>query len=305
MNINALNAPSKIPLTTARAHALLHVTVFIWGFTAILGRLISLSALNLVLYRMLLAALMLGAGMLLARQWPRVSYLDALKLLATGGIVAAHWACFYGSIKLAGISVAVVCLSSGSFFVSLLEPLFNRRRIRGVDLMLGLAATLGVLLLVNGVPSASPVGIALGIASAFFSGLFSTINGRLIHRFTAAVLSLWELGTGALLLLLVMALSATPMMLPRDIALRDWGWLIILSLLCTVVPWLWSLRVMRTLSAFTVLLAVNLEPVYSLVLAWILFPDSERLSAGFYIGAALLLGLVAINGLLKAPERQR
>lgn len=289
---------TQAPLSAGRAQALLHVTVLVWGLTAILGKLITLSALPLVFYRMVFSTLMLVAFMLVRRLSMRVSGPDALRLLLTGALVAAHWVCFYACIKVAGISVAVVCLSSGSLFTALLNPVLMKVPLQWREVVFGCIAVAGVVLLVNDVPTLTPAGLALGLFSSLFSALFGSINGQLTHRFEPALLSLWELSTGGALVGLLLFVSGDALPSPAALSGPDWLWLLVLSLVCTVVPWLWSLRVLRTLRPFSVMLAVNLEPVYSLVIAWLLFPQSERLGLRFYLGTLLLLAIVIANGVL-------
>ncbi len=291
---------SAQPLSVGRAQALLHLTVLVWGLTAILGKLISLTALTLVLYRMGFATVLLAGWAMVRGISLRVPRGDALRLLLTGALVAAHWVCFYACIKVAGISVAVVCLSSGGLITALLNPLILKTPIRVSEVVFGVFAVVGVVLLVNEVPALTPAGLALGLASSLFSAVFGSINGRLTHRFDATVLSTWELATGGTLVLLLTLARGEAIPMPWQVAGSDWLWLTVLTVVCTVIPWLWSLRVLRTLRPISVMLAVNLEPVYSLVIAWLLFPQSERLSVTFYLGTLVLLAVVGAHSALRA-----
>ncbi len=292
---------SKRPLSPLSAHALLHVTVFVWGFTAILGRLISISAVPLVWYRLLLV-LPVMAGVL---KWKGLSLRTDPKrqwvLWGIGVLVAAHWLCFYGCIKYAGVAVAVLCLSSLTFFTALLEPLIFKRAIVVGELLIGVAAVGGVALIVKLETNATPLGLFLGLASSFLSGLFGTLNGVWSRDEPAERVTLHELSSG--LVVTSLAFTVWDFVPPWALSDSDLLWLGLLAIVCTVFPWLASLKVLETLSPYTVALAVTLEPVYSLVLAYILFPDEEQLTWRFYAGAAALLGLVLLNGWLKRLNR--
>lgn len=289
------------PLTRPRAFALLHLTIVIWGFTAILGKLISINALSLVWYRQWLAALMLLPAVARAPQRLKLPAKEALRLIAIGALVGAHWLCFYAAIKLASVAVAVVCLAASSFFVALFEPLVFRRAVRAREVLLGIFVIIGVVLLVGVQARASGFAIAVGIAAAAGSALFSTLNGWIMQRTSdSAVVSIYELAAGAAWLTPIFFLVPGTFLVPSAIPASDWLWLLILASACTAFPWLWSLRVLRTFSPFTLTLSVNLEPVYSLILAWLIFPGSERLSATFYAGTLLLVVLVAANQIIPA-----
>lgn len=287
-------------MTSGRAQLWLHVTVFIWGFTAILGKLISLNAMALVWYRQGLAAVMLALWLLVRRRPMRLPWRDARTLIGVGALVCLHWVCFYATIKLAGVAVAVVCLSACGFFVSLVEPLVFSRRFRWREAALGLLVIGGVVLLTGGAANAEPLGIAIGIASALFSAVFSTLNGRLVQRFEVGSMALWELGAATGWLTVGLLVVPSQFVAPALVSSEDWLWLALLSGVCTVAPWLVSLRVMRSLSPFTAALALNLEPVYSLLLAYLLFPHTERLTAPFYAGTAVLVAVVAGHAVTRA-----
>ncbi len=221
-----------------------------------------------------------------------------LELGGAGVLVALHWVLFYGAVKLAGVSVAVLCLSTITFFTALLEPLFFRRRVRRHELVLGLLVVVGVVLLLRLERRGSGVGYAMGLASAFFSAAFGTWNGSLVRRERAERVTFYELAAAA-----VACGIAFPVLggfvAPWDVTAADWMLLGFLAVACTLLPWLWSLRVLATLSPYTVAISVTLEPVYSIVFAYLLWPEDERLTPRFYVGTALLVALVLANGALK------
>ncbi|MDX2011275.1 MAG: DMT family transporter [Myxococcaceae bacterium] len=296
-------AVASRPLSAPAAHALLHVTVLVWGFTAILGRLISLSAVPLVWYRLLVVLPVMALVLRLKRLPFGTSARTTKAFWAIGVLVALHWLCFYGCIKYAGVAVAVLCLSSLTFFTALLEPLVYRRALVPAELLIGLAAIAGVSLLVKFETNATPLGLALGLFSALFSAGFGTLNGVWSRGEPAERVTLHELSSA--LLVTSLGFVAWDFVPPWALSARDALWLALLGVGCTVFPWLASLKVLETLSPYTLALAVTLEPVYSLVLAFFLFPGEEQLTARFYAGAAGLLGLVLLNAWIKrsrAPQ---
>lgn len=294
---------SARPLSAPAAHALLHLTVFVWGFTAILGRLISLGAVSLVFYRIGLVVLVMG-GLILARRLRfDVPAPTVRRLMVAGVFVALHWMLFYGCIKYAGVAVAVLCLSSGTFFTACFEPLVFRRRPNLGELVLGVAVVGGVSLLVRVETQATALGLAMGLGSALFSAAFGTMNGQVARGVRSEFITLVELSTGWVVTGLFFFVAGADFVPPSAIGWRDLGLLLVLAVGCTVLPWQWSLRVLKTLSPYTVALAVALEPVYSMALAYVMFPDAEQLTWRFYAGAAVLLALVGLNGWLKRPAK--
>ena len=285
-------------MSRPRAHALLHFTVLLWGTTAILGKSIHIAALPLVFYRVVLVTALM-AGVLVARKVPfRVPRARLAELGAAGVLVALHWVLFYGTIKRAGVTVAVLCLSTITFFTALLEPLVFRRRVRRHELALGALVVVGVVLLLRLEAHADTTGYAMGLGSAFFSAAFGTWNGSLVARERAERVTLYELGAAA-----VACGVAFPLLggfvAPWEIDAHDWALVSVLAVACTLLPWLWSLRVLKTLSPYTVAISVSLEPVYSIAFAYALWPAEERLHPRFYAGASLLVALIVANGALK------
>lgn len=275
----------------------MHLTVFVWGFTAILGRLISLSALPLVWYRLLVVIAVMPVVIWWRGLSMRVERGVMRQYALAGLLVSLHWLLFYGGIKYAGVAVAVLCLSTITFFTALLEPLVFRRRPRPGELLIGFGVMLGVSFLVRVEAQADLLGLAMGLGSALFSACFGALNGKLARQSRAEVMSFWELTFAALVTSAFFALAPSTFVPPTALSLADAGWLLLLGVGCTVLPWLWSVRVLQTLPPYAMAVAVSLEPVYSMVLAWFLFPDAEQLTWRFYLGGAVLLGLVAVNTL--------
>lgn len=279
------------PLTRARWQ--IHFCVLLWGFTAILGRLITLDAPALVLWRMSIVA---GALLLAPRVWKSLAALPP-RLIAIyagiGVIVALHWLTFYGAIKLANASVAASCLALCPVFLAVVEPWIAGRRHRRAELGLGILVVPGVVLVVGGTPDAMNGGIAIGVLSAFFVAIFGALNKRFIHQADALTVTWIEMTAGALCLaaVLPLVLPASPFTLPGT---TDLWYLLALAFGCTLLPFVLALDALRHLSAFEAQLAVNLEPVYTIVLAMLLFGEQRELTVGFYAGVAIILAVVLL-----------
>jgi len=276
----------------SRAWFQIHVCVVLWGFTAILGRLITLRALPLVWWRMLLVTLALAlwppfwTGV---RQMPR--RLIAI-YLGIGVLVTLHWVTFYGSIKLSNASVAATCMALTPVFVSFIEPLLARRRPRLVEVGMSIAALPGVALVVRGTPAGMRDGILVGAFSSLMAALFSTLNKRTIGASPALAVTGIQMAAG------VVVLSAIAVLVPGGEpivvrpGLRDGLLLFALSMACTLFPYALALVALRHLSAFDTTLAVNMEPVYAIVLAILLLNEQRDLEPGFYAGVALIMAIV-------------
>jgi drug/metabolite transporter (DMT)-like permease len=290
------------PLSHRNAHLLMHVTVLVWGVTAILGRMISLPADQLVSYRLLIVVITMALYARLKRHSFTVSKPIALRLALAGVFVGLHWLLFYGCIKSAGIAVAVLCLSSNSLFTALFEPIVFGSRLSRIELMFGAFVMVGVAILVKVETHGGALGLSLGIGSALFSAAFGTMNGRLARELPAPIMTTYELAIALVLTLSVVAVRASqgiPVVWPLALSLADALLLSALAIVCTVLPWLWSLRILQTLRPYAMSLAVSLETVYAMALAWFLFPSAERLTWRFYLGSGLLLLLVVLNTMRK------
>lgn len=293
---------------TAKAQWQIHLCVLLWGFTAILGKLITLPALPLVWWRMLLVVAALA---LLPRVWRGLRALPMRLLLAYAGVgvlVALHWLTFYGAIKLANASVAATCMALATVFIALIEPLLAHRRFSWRELALGIAVLPGVALVVGGVPDAMRVGIAVGALSALFVAVFGALNKRLVEHADPLTVTALELGTGTLALTLLA--PAMPLLFPAFAgalftapSAHDTGYLLLLAFACTLFPFVLSLVALRHMSAFAAQLAINLEPVYAIVLAILLLGEQHELTPQFYAGVAIILAAVLAHPLLSRPQR--
>ncbi len=294
----------------AKAQWQIHFCVLLWGFTAILGKLISLAALPLVWWRMLIVVVALA---LVPRTWRGLRAIPPRLVLAYAGIgvlVALHWLTFYGSIKLANASVGATCIALATPMTALLEPWLARRRFSWRELALGVATLPGVALVVGGLPPAMLLGLAVGTLSAVLVALFGSLNKRLVEQGDAFAVTALELGAGTLtvtaiapLLPWLFAPLASEVFILPDA--RDALLVLALALACTLLPFTLSLVALRHMSAFAAQLATNLEPVYAIVLAALLLGEQHELTPTFYLGAALILGVVFLHPLLEARGRVR
>ncbi len=273
----------------------LHVAVFLAGFTAILGKLITLNEGLLVWFRLLLTVIILGTILFFKKQLIRIPFKDLLKIFGTGTIVALHWVTFYGSVKYANVSVALVCFSASGFFTAFFEPLITKTKISFIELGLGLIAIAGIYIIFDFHPQYT-VGIIFGIVSAIGSAIFPIFNKKLLLTFSPKILTLYELGGG--LLALTVLVPFYLMLFPASYYIpstTDWLLLVVLAWLCTVISFELQLNALKKVSAFTASLTYNLEPVYGIMLAFIFFKENENLNPAFYFGVGLILLAVVLQ----------
>lgn len=292
----------------ARAQLQIHFCVVLWGFTAILGKLVTLDALPLVWWRMLLVVAALA---LVPRAWRGLRAMSPRLVFGYAGIgvlVALHWLTFYASIKLANASVGATCIALATPFTALLEPWLAKRRFSLRELALGVAVLPGVALVAGGLPDGMRLGLVVGTVSAVLVALFGSLNKRMVEHGDALAVTGLELGAGALavavlapvLSLVHPALGGDPFAVPGA---RDALLLLALALACTLLPFSLSLVALRQMSAFAAQLATNLEPVYAIVLAALLLGEQNELTPMFYLGATIILGVVFVHPLLARPRR--
>ncbi len=273
----------------------LHIAVLLAGFTAIFGKLIDLNEGILVGYRMLISAVALGLILFFRKELEKISFSNTMKFFAVGAIVALHWVFFYGSIKYSNVSVSVTCLSAIGFFTSFMEPLIMKRKIDIVEVLLGLLAIAGIYLIFNFYPEYKR-GIIFGIISALLACLFPIFNKSLLKEFSPKIVTFYEMSGGfiALCFIVPIYLHFFPATYFIPTA-ADFLWLLILSLVCTVFAFILSLNALKYISAFTVNLTYNFEPIYSIILAFIIFKENKFLGKGFYFGLGLVLLAVSLQ----------
>ena len=290
-----------------RAYLELHLAIILWGFTAILGDLIQLSALQLVWWRVLLTSLSLLPLIRLASFVREVPRRTILRFAGIGILIGLHWVCFYGSIKLANASVSLICMATTSFFVSLLEPLFLRTRFRWLELGLGLLIIPGIMLIVDGTAASMNAGIWVGLLSALLAAAFTALNKKYINDIDPARITFIEMTSAWLFLcpvVLIIQWSTEPTSVfwPSP---KDWVYLIVLALLCTTLAQWLALRALRHLSAFVSTLSINLEPVYGIAMAWFLLDDAQELGPKFLLGGGLILFVIFSYPVIRRVLRQQ
>jgi len=274
---------------------LLHLTVFLWGFTGIFGKLIQQGTLHLVYTRTIIAALGLVAAAMLMRRslsWrtPKLGI-----YLLTGLIITGHWITFYGAIKISTASIAAACLSTSTVFTALLEPIWFKRKVRAYEVVLGLIV-IAALLLVFGLETDKRLGILVGVLSALLSAWFNIINAVLVHKDDPVRISFYEIASVALVLGIGLAVVGDLPPPLWELPTSDVVYHLLLGLVCTSLPFVTGILVMRKLSAFTVMLTVNLEPVYTILIALLIWGEEEKLRTGSYLGIALILICLFVNG---------
>ena len=276
----------------------LHFIVFVWGFTAVLGKLITIDALPLVWYRMLIASVLI-LGFMGIKKYPlKVAPKTFLILIVAGIIIALHWVTFFMDIKVSNVSVALATMSTGAFFTALLEPMWYKRKMIWYEVIFGLVVILGLLIIFN-VETQYTLGIVLALVSALLASTFSLINGKLIQTEKPTLISFYELSAGVLFLTIYLLFQGNFTSEFFHLSTADWWYIFILASVCTVYAFIASVKIMKHISPYTVMLTINLEPVYGIVLAFLIIGDSERMNPLFYVGALIILTTVIANGIIK------
>jgi drug/metabolite transporter (DMT)-like permease len=288
-----------MPNDNLKHHLHLHFIVLIWGFTAVLGALISLEAIPLVWFRMSLAALVVLCYMWIRGIRFAVKVKFLWQMLGLGLALALHWLTFFGAIKISNVSVTLSVMATGAFFAALLEPLIFSRPINWRELLLGLIAVVGLGIIFQA-STEYMWGIVMALISAFLSALFSVFNGRLVQSHSASSISFFELFFGVLGISIYLLFNGDFDASFFVLSFSDWTYLLILSSICTAYAFIASVNLMKWLSPFTLMLTINLEPVYGILLALLVFGDSEYMSGMFYLGAGIILATVLANAYFKA-----
>lgn len=281
-----------------KAYIQVHISVLLWGFTAILGKLIELKETPLIWFRLLIISVFL---LLIPGLFKKVKEIPSgilFKLAIVGSLIAIHWLCFYGSIKYANVSVALSCLSTTSFFTSLVEPLILQKKIKKYELLLGILVIPGIYLIFY-FTGLYVTGIVLGLFAAVLCAIFVTLNKKITTGIDPLSVTFAELGSGFILISLILPfyfiVFPETSMQP---GFKDWIYLIILSLFCTILPFSLSIRALNHISAFTVNLTLNLEPVYGIIIAILFFQENKELNYGFYLGTLIILISVFLHPVL-------
>ena len=281
-----------------RDYLQLHFIVFIWGFTAVLGKLIHMQALELVLYRTLIAFVALGALMMLTRRHFNPGREEIIKILGTGVLIGLHWIFFFASVKVSNVSVCLAGMATATLWTSILEPVMGKRKIRLFEVLLGIIIIVGLYVIFR-FEFDYLLGIFFAVFSAFLAALFFVINSKFAVRHDHYLVTFYEMigaffGTAVFLLVY-------GYWLPNDYGINlavssmDFVYLLILALVCTVYPFAISVALMKRLTVFSINLTINLEPVYGILLAVMIFKETEKMSGGFYTGTLIILLAVIIH----------
>jgi drug/metabolite transporter (DMT)-like permease len=278
----------------SRAYLELHIAVILFGFTAILGKLINLDAFELVWWRVLITSVSLFFLIRFGTRLKHVSRKRILQYLGIGVLVALHWVSFFGSIKFANASITLVCMATTSFFTAFSEPMIMRYKPRKYEILLGLAIIPAMLFIVDLNDLGIRIGVLLGLLSAFLASLFGSLNKKYVHDADSMTITFLELSSAWLFLSLCLPFIYAAS--PREFNLmpvgNDWAYLIILALACTTLAYVLALRSLKVISAFAANLVVNLEPVYGILLAIIILQEHHELSPRFYFGFVIIIGII-------------
>lgn len=294
---------TKAPESSRKNLLILHFTVVIWGFTGILGALISVDAVQLVWYRVLIAAISLFCYFKITKTSLKVSRKQFFQFTLTGSIVALHWILFFHAIKVSTVSVTLVCLSSYTLFTAIIEPLIKKQRIQISDVIIGLIIILGIYMIFK-FESSYTAGIIFGLSAALASSLFGSINSTLVQKSDPVIIGFYEISGAFFWITLYRLFDGTLLRERFVLSTSDWCYLFLLGTICTALAYVAGVAVMRTLSAFRVALVTNLEPVYGIILAFLFFGTREKMSAGFYIGALLILAAVFLYPVYKKRKNR-
>jgi len=290
-------------LTKYKYHILLHLIIFMWGFTGILGKLIHLDAFVIVWHRVLIAFVALGIGLVYLKKSFKInSTANLWKVFGVGIIVALHWMTFYKSIQLSTASLGILCLSTTTIHVTWLEPLIMKRKFSWIEFSLGLLVIYGIYFVSSDFKADDFEALAYGLTSALCAALFSVFNARLAQDIPSSTITFYELLIGFIFMSVVLLFTGD---LNEDLftmTVSDFLWLVFLGILCTSFAFLATIEVVKRLGAFTVSLSINLEPVYTILLAIVILNENELLGSHFYIGSGIIVIVVIANALIKYQQ---
>lgn len=288
-----------------KAYIQMHVAILLWGFTGIFGKAIDMNAIMIVWYRMILSAIAIVPFMMHGKKivWPAKK--DLLKISLVGIIVCLHWLMFYGAIKASNVSIALSCFSSIALFSALLEPLIYKQKLNSSNILLALLVMVGIYIIFS-FQKLYALGIFLALLSALLGAFFTILNKNFVSKYEPATVTFIELISGFVFLSMVLPLALSffnfQFQIPTSI---DWLWLVLLSVICTSVAFTISLEALKKINAFTMNLSVNLEPLYSIVLAIIIFNEGKELNMGFYAGTFIVICSVFLHSFIQFRKRKQ
>ena len=285
-------------LSKYKYHIWLHLTIVIFGLTGILGKLITTDSYLLVWYRLGIALVGILAYFVFSKFSIKISRKELIRISLVGIIIAVHWVTFFEAIKQSNVSVALVCFSSSTLFTALLEPIYFKRRIKAYELIFGILIITGLYFIFS-FEFKYLVGMILSVVSAALASWFTVLNGILIKDTKAKLISFYELLGAFIVVSIYLLISKSGDITQFSVPLEDLKWLIILGTLCTAFAFIMSVEVMKKISPYTVTISVNLEPIYSIILALVIWPESETMSFGFYMGSIIVIVTIFLNALFK------
>lgn len=286
-------------------HLLLHIIVFTWGFTGILGKLIHLPALSIVWYRLIIASLALLIYFFWKKKSLAISKGEWWKIALVGFVVMLHWITFYYSIELSTASLGVLCLSTTTLHVSWIEPLVMKRPFSWLEFGLSLIVVLGIFLIAGDFDAKQTKAMYFGLISAFCAAVFPVFNGKLAQQNESVHLTFYELIFGLLFLSVFMAFTGNLNESALFMSWSDFGWLLFLGVICTSVAFLLNIEIIKKLGAYTVSLSINLEPVYTILLAVLILAEHKLLNYKFYIGSVVIVLVILLNAVIKQQLEKR
>ncbi|MCH2229409.1 MAG: DMT family transporter [Crocinitomicaceae bacterium] len=293
-------------LSKFKYQILLHLIIIMWGFTGILGKLIHLEAFIIVWYRVFIAFIALGIGMFILRKPFKVrSRKQLLKIAFVGILVGLHWITFYMSIQLSTASLGILCLSTTTVHVAWLEPIIMKRRISWLEIILSLIVVYGIYFVSGDFNANETKALVYGLISAFFAAAFAVSNTKLAEDSTPAQISLYEMVSAFIFITIVLLFQGRIDLTILKMSQSDFLWLLFLGILCTSFAFLAIIEIMKKLGAFTVSLSINLEPVYTILLAIFILKENELLGTNFYVGSIIIIAVVVANAVIKSIEKRR
>ncbi len=284
----------------------MHLIIFIWGFTGILGKLILLDAVQIVWYRVIIAFLALGIYFAITKQSIKTkSFSSFLQISLIGLFVAIHWLTFYHSIQLSTASLGILCLSTTTLHVTWMEPLLMKKKINLLEVVLSLVVVLGIYITSSGFNESEYKALFYGLISALFAALFSVFNTKIVEKESAGIITFYEMLSASVGISIFLIIIGRFNFSLFEISSSDFYWLLFLGIVCTSFAFLATVIVLKQLGAFTVSLSINLEPIYTLILAIFILNENTLLSENFYIGAVIIILAVVINGVIKGLVRRK
>lgn len=292
---------------TFKDFAKLHFIVFLWGFTAIIGKELTISTADVVMYRTGLAAIVVGVYMYIKKDPLRFPPKVLLQFAITGIVIAAHWFLFFESARVSNVSVCLAGMATTTFWTSLIEPIFTKRKVNAIEVLLGLVVIVGLYVIFS-FEVDNVLGLTLAILSAMLSATFSVLNAGLAKQHSEYGITFYEMLAACLVTIIFIPIykvsflqEAASYAIPN---LEDWGFIVLLSVVCTVYAFSASVELMKRISAFAVNLAINMEPVYGILMALIIYGEKEQMSNGFYYGTLIIMAAVFSYPLIRRFQRK-